>query len=100
MVSASRSRNQAPITGNGIFDFVPAGGAPTFTRLIVDNDTCDACHDVLNFHGGARTDVTYCVTCHNPSSVDGNSGNTIDMKRLIHSIHSARVGYEIVGFGR
>jgi len=92
-------RNQAPITGNGIFDFVPAGGTPTFTRLIVDNDTCDACHDVLNFHGGPRTDVEYCVTCHNPSSIDGDTGNTVDMKRLVHNIHSARAGYEIIGFG-
>ena len=92
-------RNQAPITGNGIFDFVPAGGAPTFTRLIVDNDTCNACHDVLNFHGGLRTDVTYCVACHNPSSIDGDTGNTVDMKRLIHNIHSARAGYQIIGFG-
>jgi OmcA/MtrC family decaheme c-type cytochrome len=90
-------RNQAPITGNGIFDFVPAGGAPTFTRLIVDNDTCDACHDVLNFHGGPRTDVTYCVACHNPSSIDGTTGNTVDFKRLIHNIHSARADYEIEG---
>ncbi|HXV39402.1 MAG TPA: OmcA/MtrC family decaheme c-type cytochrome [Steroidobacteraceae bacterium] len=92
-------RNQAPITGNGIFDFVPAGGAPTFTRLIVDNDTCNACHDVLNFHGGARTDVEYCVTCHNPPSIDGDTGNTVDMKRMIHNIHSARPDYQIVGFG-
>jgi OmcA/MtrC family decaheme c-type cytochrome len=92
-------RNQAPITGNGIFDFVPAGGAPTFTRLIVDNDTCDACHDVLNFHGGPRTDVEYCVTCHNPPSIDGDTGNTVDMKRMIHNIHSARADYEIIGNG-
>lgn len=92
-------RNQAPITGNGVFDFVPAGGTPTFTRLIVDNDTCNACHDVLNFHGGPRTDVTYCVACHNPSSIDGNTGNTVDMKRLIHNIHSARPDYHVVGFG-
>jgi len=92
-------RNQAPITGNGVYDFVPAGGTPTFTRLIVDNDTCNACHDVLNFHGGPRTDVTYCVTCHNPSSIDGDTGNTVDMKRLIHNIHSARAGYQIIGFG-
>lgn len=92
-------RNQAPITGNGVYDFVPAGGAPTFTRLIVDNDTCNACHDVLNFHGGPRTDVTYCVTCHNPSSIDGDTGNTVDMKRLVHNIHSARPDYQIVGFG-
>jgi len=88
-------RNQAPITGNGIFDFVPAGGTPTFTRLIVDNDTCNACHDVLNFHGGPRTDVEYCVTCHNPSSINGASGETVDMKRLIHNIHSARPDYMI-----
>ncbi len=92
-------RNQAPVTGNGVFDFVPAGGAPTFTRLIVDNDTCNACHDVLNFHGGPRTDVTYCVACHNPSSIDGDTGNTVDMKRLVHNIHSARAGYQIIGFG-
>ena len=92
-------RNQAPIAGNGIFDFVPGGGAPTFTRLIVDNDTCNACHDVLNFHGGPRTDVTYCVACHNPSSIDGDTGNTVDMKRLVHNIHSARPDYQIVGFG-
>ncbi len=92
-------RNQAPVTGNGIFDFLPAGGAPTFTRQIVDNDTCNACHDVLNFHGGPRTDVEYCVTCHNPASIDGDTGNTVDMKRLIHNIHSARPGYQIIGYG-
>ncbi len=33
---------------NAPFDFVPAGGAPLFTRLIVDNDTCNACHDKLD----------------------------------------------------
>jgi len=88
-------RNQAPITGNGVYDFVPAGGAPTFTRLIVDNDTCNACHDVLGFHGGARTDVEYCVTCHNPSTIIGATGETVDLKRLIHSIHSARPDYVI-----
>lgn len=92
-------RNQAPVTGNGVHDFVPAGGTPAFTRLIVDNDTCDACHDVLNFHGGPRTDVEYCVTCHNPSSIDGDTGNTVDMKRMIHNIHSKRPDYQIVGFG-
>ena len=88
-------RNQAPITGNGVYDFVPAGGAPTFTRLIVDNDTCNACHDVLGFHGGARTDVQYCVTCHNPSTILGDTGETVDLKRLVHSIHSARPDYVI-----
>ncbi len=92
-------RGQAPISSNGIFDFVPAGGAPTFTRQIVDNDTCFACHDRLEFHGGPRTDVEYCVTCHNPYSTDEDSGNSVDMKYLMHNIHAGRDGFQIEGFG-
>jgi len=92
-------RGQAPISSNGIITFVPAGGAPLFERRIVDNGTCNACHDRLEFHGGPRTDVDYCVTCHNPSSIDGDTGNGVDMNRLIHNIHSARADYQIVGFG-
>lgn len=84
---------------NAPFDFVPTGGAPTFTRLIVDSDTCNACHDNLEMHGEARFDVEYCVQCHNPSSIDGDTGNTVDMKRLIHNIHSGRPDYQIVGYG-
>jgi OmcA/MtrC family decaheme c-type cytochrome len=47
-------RGQAPNSSNGIVTFVPAGGEPTFERRIVDNDTCNACHDRLEFHGGGR----------------------------------------------
>ena len=83
---------------NAPTDFLPTGGAPTFTRLIVDNDTCNACHDNLEFHGDARFDIEYCVACHNPSSIDGDSGNTVDMKVLIHNIHAARPDYTIFGF--
>ncbi len=92
-------RGQAPIASNGIFTFVPAGGDPLTERRIVDNDTCNACHDRLEFHGGPRTDVDYCVTCHNPYSIDGDTGNTVDFKALIHNIHSGRDGYVIIGFG-
>jgi OmcA/MtrC family decaheme c-type cytochrome len=82
-------RNNAP-TNNAPFDFVPAGGAVTTSRLIVDNDNCQACHDVLEFHGGARFDTQYCVTCHNPFTTDGQPPNkTVDMKVLIHKIHGA-----------
>jgi OmcA/MtrC family decaheme c-type cytochrome len=78
-----------------------------FTRNIVDNDTCNACHDRLEFHGGPRTDVTYCVTCHNPSSIDGDTaaepwGGSIDMKVMIHKIHfgvNLTNGYAVVGHG-
>ncbi|MDH4107122.1 MAG: OmcA/MtrC family decaheme c-type cytochrome [Gammaproteobacteria bacterium] len=82
---------------NAPTDFVPAvgypGAAPTFTRLIVDSDTCNACHDNLEEHGDARFDVEYCVTCHNPGSIDPGTGNTVDLKVLVHNIHSGRDDY-------
>jgi OmcA/MtrC family decaheme c-type cytochrome len=96
-------RGQAPNSSNGIYTFIPATGDPAGedvdARRIVDNDTCNACHDRLEFHGGPRTDVDYCVTCHNPYSTDGNTDNTVDMKALIHNIHAGRDGYVIFGFG-
>jgi OmcA/MtrC family decaheme c-type cytochrome len=84
---------------NAPVDFLPIGAAPLFTRLIVNSADCNACHDNLEMHGEARFDVEYCVQCHNPSSIDGDTGNTVDMKRLIHNIHAARPDYVIVGFG-
>ena len=98
-------RGQAPISSNGIFDFVPAIGGPAtdmFTRNVVDNDTCNACHDVFDFHGGPRVDITYCVTCHNPSSIDEDSGSSVDMKIMIHKIHygeNLANGYTVIGHG-
>lgn len=92
---------------NAPFDFVPAGGSPTETRLIVNNAACNACHDNLELHGEARFDVEYCVTCHNPYSIDGDTvaetwGGTVDMKEMVHKIHfgeNLANGYFIVGFG-
>ena len=85
---------------NAPVDFLPTGGTPTSTRLIVDSSTCNACHDNLEQHGEARFDVEYCVQCHNPSSIDGDFPNeTVDMKRLVHNIHSARPDYVIIGRG-
>ena len=58
----------------------------TLTRDIVQTLDCNGCHGTtsdthLSFHGGGRTDVEYCVTCHNPN------GNT-DMTLLIHKVHA------------
>jgi len=100
-------RGQAPISSNGIYDFIPSGAAATVSREIVDNNTCFACHDRLEFHGGPRTDIAYCVTCHNPSSIDGDTvnepwGGTVDMTQMIHKIHKGADlanGYFIIGFG-
>ena len=73
---------------NAVFTWVPATGGPVESgREIVDNDTCNACHDNLAFHGGARFDLQYCVMCHESYSFDAQTGNTIDLKVMIHKIH-------------
>jgi len=98
-----------PVDNNACYTWQPASGATEgiFTREVVDNDTCNACHDGLAFHGGGRRDTQYCVTCHNPFTTDAESTNTVDMKALIHNIHAGAEGgvvraggqYFIVGYG-
>ncbi len=75
---------------NAVFTFNAITGASIAQsgREIVDNDTCNACHDNLSFHGDARFDLQYCVMCHEANSVDAQSGNSLDMKVMIHKIHS------------
>ena len=97
-----------PVDNNASYTWQPASGATAniFSREIVDNDTCNACHDGLEFHGGRRKDTQYCVTCHNPGSVDPESTNTVNMSTMTHNIHAGALGgtvrdggrYYIVGF--
>jgi OmcA/MtrC family decaheme c-type cytochrome len=80
-------------TNNPVYTFVPATGATTgfaVQRDIVNTAECSACHDKLAFHGGPRTDVQYCVTCHNPGTTDPQSGNSLDMKVMVHKIHMGK----------
>lgn len=75
---------------NAWLDFVPAspGVAPTITRDIATTDSCNSCHVNLGKHGGsARTEVEYCVTCHNPEHIEPNSGESLDMAVIIHKLH-------------
>jgi OmcA/MtrC family decaheme c-type cytochrome len=94
---------------NPIRDWVPATGATApnvFSMDIAATANCNRCHDPLAVHGSGRREVQYCVTCHNPGTVDPESTNTVDMKVMIHKIHmganlpSVQEGqpYYIVGF--
>jgi len=79
-------------TDDDTYDFVPATGATgaalTETRNIVATSGCKGCHgNEFHGHGGNRVSVENCVTCHNPSNTDAQSGNTLDMKVMIHKIH-------------
>jgi OmcA/MtrC family decaheme c-type cytochrome len=104
---------------NGAYTFQPSTGATTgiASREIVDTATCDGCHTRLNAHGGARVEVQYCVICHNPGTTDPTSGNSLDMRVMVHKIHTGNAlpsiqtlttpditptagsGYWIVGYG-
>jgi len=93
-VSVQISAGDLP-AGNGWCDFdadLAAANACTspptasLTRDIVQTSVCNDCHGAtsdtrLSFHGGGRTEVEYCVSCHNP-----DIGET-DMTPLIHKIH-------------
>ena len=79
-------RPMAPF--NPVLDFVPDGGAGSgITKNIADTNNCQDCHFEFAFHGGQRKSVEYCVTCHNPGHVDADSGNSMDMAHMVHSIH-------------
>jgi OmcA/MtrC family decaheme c-type cytochrome len=98
--------------GNGWCDFdanlVAANDCVSIPELrdIVQTAVCNDCHGVtsevkLAVHGGGRTDVEYCVTCHNPGTIDANSDNVLDFKQMIHKIHNGAelaAPYQIWGF--
>ena len=91
---------------NALFNFVPNGAKVTVVRDVVETASCNQCHNPLAEHGGSRQLTGLCIICHQPQSVDPNTGNTVDMKVMIHKIHmgsslpSVVAGgkYQIVGF--
>jgi OmcA/MtrC family decaheme c-type cytochrome len=92
---------------NPWFAWVPNGSNALETREIVDTETCNTCHTRLEFHGGFRREIQYCIMCHTPQSTDGQSLNSVDMAEMIHKIHMGEElpsvldgePYQIIGFG-
>jgi OmcA/MtrC family decaheme c-type cytochrome len=70
------------------YHWVPSGAAVTQVRDVVRTETCNKCHDPLALHGGSRQHVVLCVTCHTPQTADPDTGNTVDMKVMVHKIHA------------
>lgn len=73
------------------FDFRPDGQTVSEKwDKMRDASTCLNCHDTqsqLNAHGGSRREVKLCALCHQPQTIDPDTGNTVDMKVMAHKIH-------------
>jgi OmcA/MtrC family decaheme c-type cytochrome len=86
---------------NPFKDFVPDGSAITSNKLIAATEKCTACHVRFAEHGGPRRNTEFCAVCHNPSSIDPDTGESVDMAYMAHSIHrgEARTNpYVVYGF--
>jgi OmcA/MtrC family decaheme c-type cytochrome len=88
------------------------GGTPAPRRSVVADEKCNACHDDLRFHGDLRTEIEYCLFCHNRLASDEgdrpdvdpetNPPSTIDFKVMVHRIHRGEDlanPYTVYGFG-
>jgi OmcA/MtrC family decaheme c-type cytochrome len=95
-----------------VFHFVPDGSPVTTVRDVIRDESCNKCHDEINFHGGSRRGLPTCILCHTPaygdvSNINPETDNSIDMRVMVHKIHmgallpSVQAGkpYQIVGFG-
>ena len=48
-------------------------------------NNCSTCHAGVKLHSGYDTE--YCVTCHNQSTFDPFTAETVDFQRFIHKLH-------------
>lgn len=70
-------------------DFRPDAQAVTETWDKLNQPaSCNNCHNPLALHGGSRRDVKVCALCHQPQTVDPDTGLTMDFKVLVHKIHA------------
>ena len=95
---------RAGYTGGNTLDFVPAGGAVTATRDIVEDATCRKCHMATPGHYGPWDGIVKaCVTCHAPgntlknSAANGGATNTLEMSVMLHKIHAGRELQSVAG---
>jgi OmcA/MtrC family decaheme c-type cytochrome len=109
-IYASRNLSDTPLEttqyDNVEYDFVPDGGEVVDQWQGILDQTCNGCHEQLALHGGSRRDVKLCVLCHNKQTSDPDTGNSVDMKQMIHKIHNgpnlpsvqAGTPYQIIGY--
>jgi len=86
---------------NPVKDFVPGGGTGSGHKLIAATANCADCHVRFDLHGGPRRTTEYCATCHNPGTVDPDTGEDLGFAYMAHSIHLGEgraVPFKVWGF--
>jgi OmcA/MtrC family decaheme c-type cytochrome len=88
--------------------FNPAAGAAAAKREVVSDAACNGCHQNMQAHD-SRRGVGTCLTCHSPQTTDPETGNTMDLRVMVHKIHRGAQGtdptspawkYQVVGYGQ
>lgn len=67
---------------NATFDWVPAGGQPVRRETVLDA-SCNVCHHRVTAHGGSRSGVKLCLTCH---TIDNADPDTTDPAALVQAL--------------
>ena len=91
-----------------VYSFVPATATKVadLPRDVIRTATCNKCHWDMHFHGETgRKSMEVCVLCHQPQTIDPDTGNTVDMPVMTHKIHmgehlpsvAAGTPYKIIG---
>ncbi len=101
-----------PVVHIDVADGTLGGGSPLARRAIVDEAACQRCHENILEHGNLRTDLEYCLLCHNLWATDesrrpgvdaiSNPPESVDFKLMIHRIHTGEElenPYVVFGFG-
>jgi OmcA/MtrC family decaheme c-type cytochrome len=121
-VLAGTTESQSVSLGafNPVVNFSVDGSPVTARRTVIAQSNCNQCHVALSLHGGLRSNVEYCVLCHNPSNTDFTTRPTatvasyqtqpnqgINFNMLVHRIHDGvnaaadnpKYPYVVIGHG-
>lgn len=77
------------LTDTHDFQFGVGGPAVAYSGT-VSNTSCNACHGQLSGHGNQREGVMSCLACHTAGSQNTETGQSIDMRVMVHKLHNAR----------
>jgi OmcA/MtrC family decaheme c-type cytochrome len=87
LVVASRELDGTAVRARAAFSVRPDGGA-VLRREVADDARCASCHGALSAHDGRYAVLAECVVCHAAPAVDPDTGNSLDLRVLVHRIHA------------